>query len=88
MIDKDLSMSSFLALRYTEKPDVDFTEKLHYRHPQLPDDAERILVHTAQDINDAIEAQLQIIRGGVQENWNSAFRRHGFRNSGIIFARV
>ncbi|WP_300809556.1 asparagine synthase-related protein [uncultured Acetatifactor sp.] len=62
MVDKNLSMSSFLALRYTEKPGVDFTEKLSYRHPLIPHDKERILVHTAQDIGDAIEHQLNEIR--------------------------
>lgn len=65
MVDKNLSMSSFLALRYTEKPGVDFTEKIQYRHHQLPKADERIYVHTAQDISDAIEKQLKTIRGGI-----------------------
>lgn len=62
MIDKNLSMSSFLALRYTEKRDVDFTEKLSYRHPQLPDNNDRILVKSAKDIENAIENQISGIR--------------------------
>ncbi len=65
MVNKSLSMSSFLALRYTEEPDVDFVEKLHYRHPLLPKDEDRIIVHTAHDINNAIERQLSEIRGGI-----------------------
>ena len=64
MVDKNLSMSSFLALRYTEKLGVDFTKKLSYRHPTLPKESERILVHTAQDIGESIEHQLQSVRGG------------------------
>lgn len=63
MVDKNLSMSSFLALRYIEKPEVDFTEKLRYRHPSLPAENERILIHTAEDIGSAIDRQLSEIRG-------------------------
>lgn len=55
-------MSSFLALRYTEKPGVDFTEKLLYRHPTIPADGERISVRTARDINDALIRQIEEIR--------------------------
>lgn len=66
-VDRNFSMSSFLALRYTEKLGVDFTEKLSYRHPKLPADSERILVHTAEDISNAIEKQLHNIRGGYRK---------------------
>lgn len=62
MIDKNLSMSSFLALRYTEKDDVDFTDKISYRHPSVPQESERILVKTAEDIGAAIEAQINSVR--------------------------
>ena len=62
MIDKNLSMSSFLALRYTEKNNVDFTEKLPYRHPSIPEETDRILVKTAEDIGVAIEGQIAEIR--------------------------
>lgn len=62
MVDKNLSMSSFLALRYIEKSGVNFTEKLNYCHPSLPNDSERILVRTADEIGKAIEKQLQNIR--------------------------
>ena len=62
MVDKNLSMSSFLALRYTEELDLDFTEKLRYRHPSLPDDNERIIVRNAEEIGNAIERQLRDIR--------------------------
>ncbi len=65
MVDKIYSMSSYLALRYIEKPGVDITEKLRYRHPELPKDEDRILVCTSQDIGAAIETQLNEIRGGI-----------------------
>ena len=87
MIDKNQSMSSFLALRYTEKSDVDFTEKLSCRHPQLPKADERIFVHTAQDISDAIEKQLIDIRG-VSEDRYPAFGRYGCGNPCIIPVRL
>jgi asparagine synthetase B (glutamine-hydrolysing) len=59
MIDRKLSISSFLALRYTEKPNVDFSEKYHYRHPEMPSDNGRILVKNAQDISDALQSQIE-----------------------------
>lgn len=59
MIDRELSISSFLALRYIEKPDVDFTDKYRYRHPKMPKDEGRILVKTAQEISQALEAQIR-----------------------------
>lgn len=58
MIDRPFSNSSFLALRYTEKPGVDFTEKIHYRHPEMPSDEGIILVKTAEEIGAALEKQL------------------------------
>ena len=58
MIDKKLSNSSFLALRFTEMPDVDFTSKIRYRRPEVPSDKDRILVHTAEDIGVALQSQL------------------------------
>lgn len=62
MIDRKFSISSFLALRYTEKPDVDFSEKLHYRHPEIPSDDGRILVNTAQDIDAALRSQIDTVK--------------------------
>ena len=59
MVDKKLSNSSFLALRFTEMPDVDFTSKLKYRHPELPKDEGRILVKTSKDIDDALQRQIE-----------------------------
>ena len=62
MIDRKFSIISFLALRYTEKPDVDFSEKLHYRHPEIPSDDGRILVNTAQDIDAALRSRIDTVK--------------------------
>ena len=59
MIDRSFSISSFLALRFTEKPEVDFTEKLKYRHPEPPSDKNRIFVHTGNDISKALQSQIE-----------------------------
>ncbi len=59
MIDRDFCNSSFLALRYIEKPDIAFSEKYPYRHPVMPSDSNRLFVKTAQDINDALKHQLE-----------------------------
>jgi len=59
MTDKIFCNSSFLALRYIEKPDVNFTEKYPYRHPVMPTDSNRIIVKTAQDIDNALRRQLE-----------------------------
>lgn len=59
MIDTQFSISSFLALRYTEKPNVDFTDKYKYRRPEMPRDEGRILVKTAQEISEALEKQIK-----------------------------
>ncbi len=59
MVDKKLSNSSFLALRFTEIPDVNFTHKLKYRHPEMPSDKDRILVRTAEEISSALQKQIK-----------------------------
>lgn len=59
MIDREISISSFLALRFIEKPDIDFTNKYKYRRPEMPTDEGRILVKTVQEISDALEKQLK-----------------------------
>lgn len=58
MIDRKYSISSFLALRFTEKPGVDFTDKLRYRHPEMPSDDNRIHVKTAGEIGNALQSQI------------------------------
>lgn len=60
-------MSSFLALRYIERPDVDFTEKLAYRHPQPSVNLEGISVNSAAEIDEAISKQLLEVRQGFKK---------------------
>ncbi len=86
MVDKNLSMSSYLALRYIEKPGIDFTEKLSYRRPFLLSDDERIMVSTAEEIGTAIKQQISEIRGGYAEDWDTAFWWNGLGNSCFISA--
>jgi len=62
MVDKPFCMSSFLAFRYVEKRNINFTNKLKYRRPTLPKDSERILVRTAIDIHNAIAVQFAQIQ--------------------------
>lgn len=58
MIDRKLSISSFLALRYTEMLDVDYTCKMKYRRPEMPSDNGRIFVRTARDIDVSLRSQI------------------------------
>ena len=67
MIDKDFCMSSFLALRYVEKRGVDFCEQYHYKSPSLPPDEKRILVNSAAEIGQAINAQLDLLKQKYQK---------------------
>lgn len=59
MIDRIYANSAFLALRYLEKPDVNFTDKITYRYPEMPTDHNRILVNSAIDIHDALKSQIE-----------------------------
>jgi len=58
MIDREYSNSAFVALRFTEKPGVDFCSAWPYRHPDMPSEEGRILVSTAAEIDHAIADQL------------------------------
>ena len=58
MIDRKYSNSAFVALRFTEKPGVDFCSAWPYRHPDMPSEEGRILVSTAAEIDHAIADQL------------------------------
>lgn len=58
MIDKEYCMSSYMALRYIEKDGVDFYPGLRHRNiVPLPDD-QKTPIHTANDIDAAIAAQM------------------------------
>lgn len=54
MIDKKFCMSSYLALRYIEKDNVDFIEGLHHRNMPMVNEKERILVSDSKDIDEAL----------------------------------
>ena len=58
MIDRKYSNSAFVALRFTEKPGVDFCSAWPYRHPDMPSEEGRILVASAAEIDRAIADQL------------------------------
>lgn len=61
MVDKKHCMSSYSAFRYIEDKNKDFADGFHHQNiPPLPDE-ERILVHTAQDIDREIMNQFSEI---------------------------
>ena len=62
MVDRNFSISSFLALRYIAKPSVNFTDKIHYRYPEIPSDNGKILVQTAEDIDIVLRNQIEKIK--------------------------
>ncbi len=62
MVDKDYCMSSYLALRYVEKENVDFFEGIKYKRPHLKD-GEKVYVRTASDIDKSIALQIEKLRG-------------------------
>ncbi len=62
MIDRNFAISSFLALRYIEMPDINFSNLLEYRRPSFPSDEGRLLVRTAEDIDAALKKQLEKIK--------------------------
>lgn len=61
MVDKNYCMSSFLALRYVEKPGVSFTDALPYRRPALKE-GEKYPVRTAAEIDEAIRKQVEPLK--------------------------
>ena len=63
MTDKNYCMSSYLAFRYIERPDADFYPGMHHRNFVPVPDSERIPVASADEIDRAISAQLERLRG-------------------------
>lgn len=80
MIDKRFSSSSFLSLRFVEKRGIDFTEKLHYRYPEMPSEENRILVHSATDIDMSLRSQID----EVIKNKKAGILLSGGMDSGIL----
>lgn len=65
-VDKNHCMSSYLAFRYIEDDDKDFYPGLHHSNITPVSEQQRIYVHTARDIDQAIGMQMtKVRRGGV-----------------------
>lgn len=62
-IDKNFCMSSFLAFRYIEDPDKNFYQGMTHKNFEPVPPAEKIYVHTAQEIDEAISKQFELIKG-------------------------
>lgn len=63
MIDKKYCMSSYLALRYIERDDIDFYPGMHHENIKPIPDEQRILVHTSEEIGREIEKQTKQFAG-------------------------
>ena len=62
MTDKNFCMSSYLAYRYVERPDVDFYEGMHHENIQPISEEKRVLVHTAEEIDRDIQKQFDELK--------------------------
>lgn len=63
LVDKNFCMSSYLAFRYIERDGVDFFEGMRHRNITPLNDADKTLVYSAQDIDNAIGATFSKLRG-------------------------
>lgn len=60
MFDKNYCMSSYLAFRYIERDDKDFSKLGGCHHNIVPiPDTKRVLVHTSEEIGNDIAMQLE-----------------------------
>lgn len=62
-VDKNYCMSSYMAFRYIAKDGVDFYPDMHHANITPIADNEKILVHTADDIDSAIRTQMDKFSG-------------------------
>lgn len=58
-INKNYCMSSYMAFRYIEKDDMDFYNGIHHKNIIPIPDKDKVSVHTADDIDAAIEKQIE-----------------------------
>lgn len=58
-INKNYCMSSYMAFRYIEKDDIDFYNEIHHKNIIPIPDKDKVSVHTADDIDVAIEKQIE-----------------------------
>lgn len=61
-VDKEYCMSAYMALRYIEDDNKDFFEGIHHKNFAPIPEADRVLVHCAEDIDHGIETQLSNLR--------------------------
>lgn len=63
MINKSYCMSSYMALRYIEKDDMDFYLGMHHKNIKPISNAQRILVCTPDDIDHEVDRQIEMFQG-------------------------
>lgn len=63
MTDKDYCMSSYLAFRYIEDDNKDFYDGMKHKNIALIPDSEKTFVKTADEIGEAINAQMRQFDG-------------------------
>ena len=56
-------MSSYLAFRYIEREGMDFYEGLNHENIPLPNPEQLTYVHTAEDIDKAIQKVFESLKG-------------------------
>ena len=86
MVDKNYCMSSYMALRYIENDDKDFYPGMRHKTIIPVADNEKILVHTADDIDAAIAKQFEefadkkkgiMLSGGMDSAIVASYMRGG-----------
>ena len=83
MTDKDYCMSSYLAFRYIEDDNKDFYDGMKHKNISLIPDREKTFVKTADEIGEAINAQMRKFDGKkkdaikrakeLQKEWKAEF---------------
>lgn len=59
MIDKEFCMSSYMALRYIERDNVEFYSGMEHHNIQPINEEQRIYVRTSTDIDKAVQGQME-----------------------------
>ena len=63
MIDKNYCMSSYLALRFIERDDMDFFDGIHHENFQTVSNDPKILVDSVDELDGAIRANFEKVQG-------------------------
>ena len=86
MVNKEYCMSSYLAFRYIENPDMDFAEKIVHSKDSVFNNGEKIPVYTANDIAKAYKELFEeksninlgiLLSGGMDSACLAAFMKPG-----------